>query len=386
MRSNRHRIPQAGISGSAGIARAWRAAVHCAVVLVMLGSCRAMGESPSGERKARMLASSRYNGSEFVNEIPSNLLDPGTFWSTLRQQLFGDETRWPPGELPVVPLNDHDWVTPPPPGLRVVWIGHATVLIEIDGVRLMTDPMFSERASPASWFGPERFHPTPISLEALPPIDAVVISHDHYDHLDMGTARFLVGRGTRFVVGLGIGAHLESWDIPRAQITELDWWESVNVGRVTVVATPARHYSGRGLFDQNETLWSSWAVIGPESRLYSSGDTGFSDHFARIGERFGPFDLTLIKIGAYGFSWLDIHMAPEAAIDAHLAIKGLRMVPVHWGTFNMAIHDWDEPIIRAVAEARAKRVDLVTPRVGEWVSATGEFRSAEWWKEVRTGK
>jgi L-ascorbate metabolism protein UlaG (beta-lactamase superfamily) len=342
-----------------------------------------MGESPGGERLERIQASPHYRDGEFENEVPTNLLKPGSFWDIVGDEFFGDAVRTPPGEIPVRTLEDHEVDTPPDTGLRVAWMGWASTLIEIDGMRVMTDPVFSERASPFGWAGPARHHPTPIALERLPRIDVVVISHDHYDHLDMETVQALAARDTVFVVGLGIGAHLESWGLLPEQIVELDWWEQTQVGQLTIVSTPARHYSGRGLFDGSETLWSSWTLIGPATRLYYSGDTGYSDHFARIAERHGPFDMTIVKIGAYDENWLEIHMSPEQAVDAQLALGGGRMLPVHWLTFDLAPHAWDEPIRRAVAAAEANGVELVTPRVGEWVVAGQPFHSIAWWEEVR---
>ena len=298
------------------------------------------------------------------------------------EQLFGDQVRVPPSVLPVVPVSIARPNAPPDAGLRAIWLGHASVYLELDGVRLLIDPMFSERASPVDFVGPTRFHPPPIALAALPKIDVVVISHDHYDHLDMATILSLSAKGSRFIVPLGVGAHLEEWQVPNGQITELDWWESIKFQGLEIICTPTRHYSGRGVFDYKETFWSSWSIIGPRHRVYYSGDTGFSDHFKTIGDKLGPFDLSIIKIGAYGpgAAWLDVHMEPEPAIAAHLALQARRMLPVHWATFNMAFHDWDEPIKRAVKAAAEQNVDLVTPRIGEVVAAGQPFVSQAWWE------
>jgi L-ascorbate metabolism protein UlaG (beta-lactamase superfamily) len=272
----------------------------------------------------------------------------------------------------------------PGEGLRAIWFGHSSVYIELDGLRLLVDPVFSDYASPFTGIGPKRAHPSPIALEDLPNIDAVLISHDHYDHLDMQTVRYLTSTRTHFYVPLGVGAHLDEWDVPKDQITELDWWESVRMRDVTVVCTPAQHYSSRGIFDYKETLWSSWSVVGTKHRVFYSGDSGLSNHFQLIGEQFGPFDLSIIKIGQYGpgASWVYSHMGPEDAIEAHLAVRARRMIPVSWATFNIAFHDWDEPIKRAVQAANQKNVDLVTPRAGDVVIAGKPFRSYPWWEEL----
>ena len=206
--------------------------------------------------------------------------------------------------------------------------------------------------------------------------------HDHYDHLEESTVRFLAKQKTVYVVPLGIGAHLEKWGFPRERIAELDWWEERVVQGVRFVCTPAVHYSGRGLFGGNRTLWASWSVIGPRHRFFHSGDSGFSEHFALIGRRLGPFDLASIKIGAYDYTWEPIHMNPEHAAEAAQALRAETMLPIHWATFNLAIHRWEEPIVRAVAAAKKRGVPLVTPRPGEWVVAGEPFPSTSWWKGV----
>ena len=268
--------------------------------------------------------------------------------------------------------------------MRAFWIGHASTYVELDGLRVLLDPVFAERVSPLP-VGPRRFHPPPIALADLPMIDAVLISHDHYDHLDMDTVRHLAARGSRFFVPLGVGAHLERWGVPPAQIEELAWWEERTLGGVRFVCTPTRHYSGRGLRDHSATLWSSWSAIGPQHRFFYSGDTGYSTLFQEIGSRLGPFDMAFIKIGAYGpgAAWVDIHMPPEQSVHVLRDVRAKRMFPVHWSTFNLAYHDWDEPIRRAVAEARRTGVELVTPRLGEWVDADLAFASTPWWEAVR---
>lgn len=337
----------------------------------------------TGERLQRVLASPQYGDGAFVNPEPQAPTE--VTWDFLREQFLGDQQREPPGPIPVVSLSPDRLRQPPAAGLRAIWLGHASTLVEIDGQRILTDPVLSQRASPFSFVGPERFHPSPIPLDQLTGIDAVVISHNHYDHLDEETIRHLSGQGTRFLVPLGVGTHLEDWDIPRDQIIELDWWENHAIGALTITATPNRHYSGRGLFDYKATLWASWSIIGPRHRVFYSGDSGYSELFRRIGERFGPFDLNIIKIGSYGptQSWADIHMTPEDAVRVHLDVGGKRMLPVHWATFNLAIHDWDEPVERALAAAQQNGVDLVTPKPGEIVIDGRPFENTPWWRQVR---
>ena len=343
------------------------------------------GGTISGERLQRAQASSHYHDGKFTNTLPHPALESGDIWGYLKEQFFGDQIRVPPSTIPISAISPASLQIQPSSGLRAIWLGHSSVYVELDGLRLMVDPVFSEYASPINGIGPKRFHAPPIALTDLPRIDAVLISHDHYDHLDMRTIKFLSTKGTHFFVPLGVGSHLDEWEIPESQITELDWWESTDIKGLTIVCTPAQHYSSRGIFDYKETFWSSWSIIGPKHRVFYSGDTGFSDHFQQIGNQLGPFDLGIIRIGQYGpgASWIYSNMDPEDAVKAHLAVRARHMLPVHWGTFNLAFHDWDEPIKRAVKAANEQNVDLVTPRVGEVVIAGEPFNSDSWWEEVR---
>ena len=260
----------------------------------------------------------------------------------------------------------------------MTWLGHSSVLLEIGGVRVLTDPVFSKRASPFQWMGPARFHETPVPLDELPKLDAVVISHDHYDHLDMGTIAALIDRDIPFLVPLGVGAHLEAWGVPDENIVEMEWWDAFELGETRVVCTPARHFSGRGMTDRNRTLWASWAVIGPEHRVWFSGDTGPFPQAEEIGERLGPFDLSMIEIGAYDRAWGQIHLGPDEALTMHKQVRGKRMFPVHWGTFNLAAHRWDQPIVRLIEQSELVGVDLLVPVAGQTVDA-GEAFIADMW-------
>jgi L-ascorbate metabolism protein UlaG (beta-lactamase superfamily) len=364
-------------------------AVAAIVAVLVAAGCAVLsqpqfGAPMAGARLARAQASPQWADGRFVNLEPEAPSTTSLIDYTLRQ-LTGDEVREPPAPLPVVAVDKAALAAPPPSsGLRAFWIGHASAYVEADGVRFLLDPVFAERVSPLP-VGPRRFHAPPIALADLPPIDAVLISHDHYDHLDMDTVRHLAQRGSRFYVPLGIGAHLERWGVEPAQIEELEWWQERSVKNVRIVCTPTRHYSGRGMGDRSTTLWSSWSVVGPQHRFFYSGDTGYAKVFSEIGARFGPFDIAFVKIGAYGpgQAWTDIHMPPEQAVQVHRDVRARRMFPVHWSTFNLAYHDWDEPIRRTVAEATRVGVELVTPRVGEVVDVDRPFQSTRWWEDVR---
>ncbi len=328
-----------------------------------------------GERLARMRQSPQYVEGRFENTPPYQA--ELALLQNIRDYAGGQQ-RQPGLAIPVLPLAPGALKLPPLAGMRAIWFGHATVLIEIDGVRILTDPVLSQRASPFQFVGPERMHAPPIALARLDGIDAAVISHDHFDHLDRDTALQLARGGTHFFVGLGIGAHLQRWSVPLAQIHEMDWWDSTRFRGVEIHSTPARHYSGRKSMD-NSTLWSSWMIRGAGYAVYYSGDTGYGPHFQEVRRRLGAPDLALMKIGAYGNSWLDIHMDPESAVQAHLDLGARVMLPVHWATFNLSYHAWDEPVVRAVAAARGKGAQLVTPRVGEVVDIDVPFQSRPWW-------
>ncbi|AKQ66383.1 Outer membrane protein romA [Myxococcus hansupus] len=346
---------------------------------------QAFGANAEGARLARMKASSRYKDGIFTNTAGDRVALNGPTWSTLKEMLFGTQQRTPPAPLPMEQDVAAALAKPPETGLRVTWLGHSTLLVEIDGFRVLTDPIWGERASPTTIAGPKRFHPPPLPLEALPDVDAILISHDHYDHLDMPTIRALASRKVPFYAPLGVGAHLEQWGVPAERVVELDWWQEVSLGegRLRVVATPAQHFSGRGLTDRNSTSWTSWTLLGAQHRVFFSGDTGLTDEFEEVGRRFGPFDVAMFEVGAFHPSWGSIHLGPQQALKAHEMVKGRTLLPIHWGTFNLALHAWDAPANELVAEARERGVSLLTPILGHPVEPTKERSDTAWWSTVR---
>jgi L-ascorbate metabolism protein UlaG (beta-lactamase superfamily) len=266
------------------------------------------------------------------------------------------------------------------------------VLLELDGRRVLVDPVWSERASPLGWVGPRRWFAPPIALTDLPAIDVVLISHDHYDHLDRATIAAMKGWPTTFVVPLGIGAHLASWGVPEARIVELDWWGRTRIGGtgahdarpdgLEIVCTPARHASGRMLIDDDAKLWAGYAIIGPRHRVYDSGDTGLFPALREVGARLGPFDLTMIEVGQYNRAWPDWHLGPEQAVRAHQMVRGRVMLPVHWGAFALAYHGWTEPIERALVAADAAGVAVLAPRPGQAIEPAAPPPRARWWPDL----
>ncbi len=346
---------------------------------------KSLGRRPEGARLERMQASPRWLGERFrnVHPIPPGLRDPDATMPTLGDFLCGGVRRVPRGPLPSFDPRD-GWRTPPASGLRATWLGHSTVLIEIDGMRVLTDPVWGPRASPSRLAGPKRFQPVPVALRALPPIDLVLVSHDHYDHLDYPTIRELAKRDVPFVTSLGVGAHLEAWGVPAARITELDWWETYTLpdADLAVTAAPSQHFSGRGLKDRNTTLWSSLVLRTPRHSVFFSGDTGLTDEYRAIRDTFGPFDLVMLEVGAYHPAWGDIHLGPENALEALKLLGGGAFLPVHWGTFSLAMHAWDQPAEMLLALGPNAGAQLVMPRLGEPVEPAHVERVEAWWRGV----
>jgi L-ascorbate metabolism protein UlaG (beta-lactamase superfamily) len=291
--------------------------------------------------------SPRYRDGSFHNTQPPSAVEPVSATTMVHAILTRGDRGRPTGPVPLS-VPEHPTVADQ---LAVTWYGHASVLIEVDGRRVLVDPVWSDRVSPSRLVGPKRMHPVPAEIEDLPPLDVVIISHDHYDHLDLETVRRLTAHSRApFVVPLGVGAHLRAWGVPADRVVELDWGGQARVRELTLTCTEARHFSGRGL-TRNNTLWASWVITGPQHGVFFGGDTGYTPVFAEIGARYGPFNLTLLPIGAYGDAWPDIHMNPEEAVRAHGDLGGGLLVPIHWGTFNLAFHEWDEPVRRLLAAA-----------------------------------
>ncbi len=275
------------------------------------------------------------------------------------------------------------WATTPSTGLRVTWFGHSSLLIECDGSCILTDPVFGDYASPVSFLGRKRFHQVPATIEQLPKLDAVLLSHDHYDHMCRPTIKKLARMRVPFVTSLGVGERLEQFGVDPSLITELDWWENTLAGkRVTLTATPAQHFSGRGLGDRNATLWSSWVITTDRQKIFFSADTGLTDELAEIGRRFGPFDLTMLEIGASHPAWEDIHLGPANALRAFEMLGGGTLLPIHWGTFDLALHSWEEPAETLVKLAKAEGVRVVTPPVGRPIEPSLVETATPWWRAI----
>jgi L-ascorbate metabolism protein UlaG (beta-lactamase superfamily) len=353
---------------------------------------KALGTRAQGQRLERMRASPGWvdgeRGGAFRNRYPiaPGLRDPAAAMPSLTDFLCGGSRRVPGQPLPL-----HDpratWLQRPASGLRATWLGHSSVLIEIDGAVLLTDPVWGRRASPSQLAGPKRFQSAAVPLKQLPRLDAVLLSHDHYDHLCMPTVQALARTGVPFVTSLGVGAHLEAFGVRPELITELDWWQQHTIAGtgIQVTATPSQHFSGRGLKDRNATLWSGLAVQGERHRVFFSGDTGLTEAYREIRERLGPFDLVMLEVGAHHPAWGDIHLGPANALQALQWLGGGAFLPIHWGTFSLAMHAWDEPAEVLLAQAPAQGVHLLMPMLGQAVEPAQVDAVLPWWRGVDAG-
>jgi L-ascorbate metabolism protein UlaG (beta-lactamase superfamily) len=301
----------------------------------------------------------------------------GIAWRVLTQKPASSVPRAP---IPVQALDAAALAAAPDASL--FRLGHSTLLLKLGGEFWLTDPVFSERASPVQWAGPKRFHAPPIAIVDLPPIKGVILSHDHYDHLDRAAVLELAPKVETFIAPLGVGDRLVAWGIPAAKVRQLDWWQQTAVAGVRFVAAPAQHFSGRGLSDGDTTLWASWVILAGGLRLFFSGDTGYHADFKTIGERFGPFDVTFMETGAYDVQWPEVHMQPEETLQAHLDLRGRWLMPLHNGTFDLALHAWHEPFERILALAQARGVALATPGMGERLALADPQAGRRWWQEV----
>jgi L-ascorbate metabolism protein UlaG (beta-lactamase superfamily) len=362
------------------------AGIALALLVVMLGAvfisgCAAFGAKPQGERLARAQQSPQWHDGRFK--------DAQAIWIDTSRALlhfaFGKSgpAATPDAPVPVVHTGAAAFAVAPPSGLRVTWFGHSSTLLEIDGSKILVDPFWGERASPFIWAGPKRWYPPPITLSDLPPIDVVLISHDHYDHLDYASIVAMRSWHNIFVVPLGVGAHLSRWGIPDDRIIELDWWQSTRQGNVELVATPARHASGRLSPNSDHTLWAGFAIIGDRHRAWYSGDTSYHNDLRNIGTRLGPFDVTLIESGQYDADWADNHLGPELAVQAHIQVRGRVMIPVHWGLIKLAQHTWTEPVERVRVAARCHDVEVLAPRPGESIEPTQHPMIPQWWPDLQ---
>lgn len=353
------------------------------VIILFINIVPAFGGNPTAEQKELYQQSNNYIDGKFINEGPEELVINSSDDSSMNENTALEvRDRNPAGPIPVSAI---DWNKIKSDNDSLTWFGHSAFLLSIDNKKLLIDPMLSPIASPVSFVGIKRYnYSEDIMLhliDEMPPIDAVFITHDHYDHLDYQSIVKLNSKVSHFFVPLGVGAHLVRWGIPEEKITELNWWEETEYKGLTVALAPARHFSGRDPFNIDTTLWGGWVILGNNTRLYTSGDTGYGTHFKEIGKEYGPFDITLIEGAQYDPSWSDIHMVPEQSVQANLDVNGKTMMLMHWGAFTLANHGWNEPIERALKEAKIREVNIIAPEIGETVLLDSGLKMppTPWW-------
>lgn len=299
-----------------------------------------------------------------------------SIWSLLKDYIKGDSTRSPARDIATLPYHEFEADTVP----KIMWFGHSSFLLQMNGKNILIDPMLSEVPSPYDFLGQPRYSQSlPSEIEELPQIDYVIISHDHYDHLDYKTIKALKSKTQHFLVPYGVSVHLKRWEIEAERIHELNWWDEQEMEGIKFAFTPSRHFSGRGLFDRFETLWGGWVIQSPNYNLYFSGDGGYGDHFKEIGEKYGPFDFTMIECGQYDERWNQIHMMPEESAQACVDLKTKTAMPVHWAAFTLALHSWTDPVERFSAKAQELELDYITPEIGEKVRIGLDHPTGRWW-------
>lgn len=348
-------------------------------------SCKSFGSNPGEDLASKFSKAIAFNQDKgvFENRRPdliAKMRKKMKSWDLFKQWWNADKNVVPAEKLPEL-TPDLNMFSKASEALKMIWLGHSSFLINLNGFHILIDPVFSDAASPFS-FIVKRFQKPVLELTELPEIDFIVISHDHYDHLDMKTIEFFVDKDVKFIVPLGVGSHLQYWGVKANQILEHDWWQTTTLGEIEFTATPAQHFSGRKGFDGDKTLWASWVIKSKQKTLYFSGDTGYDSHFKKIGEKYGPIDIALIESGQYNERWREVHMLPEESIKAYHDLNAKRFFPIHWGMFQLSIHPWFEPIEILYQAYKENEINLIAPRLGEVFDANGNYKLEPWWEEV----
>jgi L-ascorbate metabolism protein UlaG (beta-lactamase superfamily) len=339
------------------------------------------GQPPDGSFLQEIEKSDHYFSSQFQNQTLTLMnLGFSSGMKVMYEWLFKGQGRIPDKPLPVDFSSGYSGSDST---FKITWFGHSAILLQIDGKNILIDPMLGNAASPLPFMTKRFPYDQSLSLESLPEIDAIIISHDHYDHLDYKTILFFKERVNHFYTPLGVGSHLRSWGVDGLKITELDWWQSVNFEGLQFIAAPARHFSGRSIKDRNKTQWASWVILGEKEKIYFSGDSGYGPHFREIGEKYGPFDFAMLECGQYNERWEAIHMMPEQTVQAALDLKCKSMMPIHWGAFNLSLHSWTDPVERVTEAASNHSVDVVVPLIGRRFSPLDDTITTEqWWRKL----
>lgn len=348
-------------------------------VFIYFKTAPQLGGEVGKERQEKYTSLQHYKSGKFMNIMSTDMTTPPM--SVMFDFMTQGSSKDPKMTLPSNQFSSKEETSDSL--ASITWFGHSSVLINIDDKNVLIDPVFGERASMFSFLGPKRYDYTRhVTVNDMPKIDAVLISHDHYDHLDYDTFKQLKDKVAKFYVPLGVGVHLEKWGIPKEQINELDWWEEIQFNeQIKLAFTPSRHFSGRGLRDRFTTLWGSWVIDGSKQRLYFGGDSGYSDEFKKIGDKYGPFDFAMLECGQYNQYWANIHMMPEETAQAGEDLKAKNVMPIHWGKFTLSMHDWREPVQRFVKASKKYEYNVIVPELNGTVEVKDTTSVSEWWME-----
>ena len=341
-----------------------------------------LGTNPDQSRLEKLTDKKYYKDGVFYNQEDTSIMKMNIFKAAYIFLTEKHPHSVPREELPYKKLSKSDFSDKPSDKFSATWLGHSSMLIEIEGKRYVTDPMFSNWSSPMAHIGPKRFYPPPAKVEDLPKLDGIIISHNHYDHLDYGTIMELAKTDVKFFVSMGIMETLVEWGVDSSRIIEKTWWESYTDGNIELINTPSRHFSGRKVFDKDKTQWSSWVIKGEKHRIFFGGDGGPSKVFQEIGDKYGPFDLAFLEIGASSKDWADIHMGPENAVKMLKKLRCTQFIPIHWGTFDLAMHSWYDPAVRLTKAVRNTDIKIRMPLPGETVKHDEFDKVDDWWAKV----
>lgn len=353
-------------------------AIFAAGIIVFVSFAPQFGQKPEGDDLERIKNSNHYDGEAFVNLIETSMdmklsKMPALLWGFLSPPVGKNPSKPLPTEWNEGNETQIDSLS------YITWFGHSAVMLELDGKVILIDPMLGPASAPVSFMTKRFGYEAPINIEKLPHIDAIIISHDHYDHLDHSSILKLKNKTDKFYTALGVGSHLKHWGVSEEKITELDWWQNAELGSITFTAAPSRHFSGRAINDRNKTQWASWAIKGAKDNIYFSGDGGYGPHFKEIGEQLGPFEFAMIECGQYNEQWAAIHMMPEQSVQAGIDVKGKILMPIHWGAFDLAPHVWQDPILRFTKKAIEEKAEYVTPVIGGRFAVGVDAPKEDWW-------
>lgn len=342
------------------------------------------GATISAAEKERFSNSPNWNGQIFKNHSETSVAISLKDLPSLLYKQFFDKAGREPNQPIFIPPFDKKAFLEPSNEPKAVWFGHSVIVMRMNGLTIICDPMFGPDTAPIAPFQSKRYSVNTLSIiDDLPPIDLVLLTHDHYDHLDLQSIKRIHTKVGHFYVALGTARHLKKWGVPNDKITEFDWWQSEGFKDLTITFTPTRHFSGRGLFDRATSLWGGWALKSPNFSLYISGDSGYDSHFNEVAKRLGPFDFGFVECGQYNPLWHAIHMFPEESVLLSKEVELTVAMPIHWGAFTLSLHPWTEPVERFISAAESLNQSYITPEIGTIFSLKNPLQTNKWWEKYK---